>query len=144
MSNCTDLSDGTEFEISGDAFLDTFISANRSDKEELKTKTELAELLVNAGWKPFTVTFEKADGSLRTLVGKLVKPEPLLGRSLVTDFNVDDDDRFRFVDHRTIQSLVMDGVRYILKDPQQRKVSPQSSKHHSQPRDSFGRFTVSV
>ena len=58
----------------------------------------------------------KQDGTERTLRGKLVKPEPLLGRSMVEDLDSDDKkNRLRQVDHRTINWLVVDGVKYTVK-----------------------------
>jgi len=74
-----------------------------------------AEILVNAYHRPLTVCFVKNDGTERTLRGRLVKPEPLLGRSTVEDLDVTNGNRLRLVDHRTIKWIVVDGTKYTVK-----------------------------
>lgn len=51
-------------------------------------------------------------GELRVLTGHMVKPEPLLGRSRVWDLEKRD---FRLVDHRSLQWIIIRGVKYELK-----------------------------
>lgn len=135
---CEDLStNGHRFQIDGEDLIDSFESSEQWGTSEPKSMTELAEILVNAGYSPFLVTFTKQDGENRTLRGRLVKPEPLLGRSLVQDFEADDEG-LRLVDHRTIQSIIIRGVYYKLKvdsrfdglrtRSQQRRLAAQTSK----------------
>jgi hypothetical protein len=103
--------------VSGDKLIASASSADFVGSTEKITKTAAAELLTTSYGRPFTVTFEKADGSERTLRGRLVKPEPLLGRSMVEDLDIGGaKGRLRQVDHRTIKSLVLEGVKYLVKD----------------------------
>jgi hypothetical protein len=55
-------------------------------------------------------------GDRRTLVGYLASTEPKMGRSTVVDLEIaSDKHRLRLVDHRTINSLIIRNVRYVLK-----------------------------
>ena len=45
----------------------------------------------------------------------MVQVENNLGRSLVIDLKADSDNKFRQVDHRTIESIVFKNVKYVLK-----------------------------
>lgn len=56
-------------------------------------------------------------GDQRTLVGFLVNCEPTLGRSRVVDLDLPRDapDRTRLVDHRSIESIVIERVKYVVK-----------------------------
>lgn len=90
-------------------------SADQFEKEEKVTKTQAAEKLVHSINRPFTVSFAKTDGEERVLRGRLVKPEPLLGRSMVEDLDLKGVNRLRQVDHRTINYLIVDGVKYVVK-----------------------------
>lgn len=90
-------------------------SADQFEKEEKVTKTRAAEVLVHSTNRPFTVSFQKTDGEERVLRGRLVKPEPLLGRSMVEDLDLKGVNRLRQVDHRTINYLIVDGVKYVVK-----------------------------
>ncbi|MCA8938755.1 MAG: hypothetical protein KDB07_03020 [Planctomycetes bacterium] len=55
---------------------------------------------------------DNTQGELRVLQGHMLKPEPLLGRSHVWDF---ESKGIRLVDHRTVQWLILRGVKYELK-----------------------------
>lgn len=48
------------------------------------------------------------------LIGHLVKSEQHMGRSLVIDLEAPAGNNFRQVDHRTIKSIVLRNVRYVL------------------------------
>lgn len=110
--------DGTgEIRVQGRDLIESGFSADRFVEEEKVTKTRAAEILSSSYNRPFTVKFEKKDGSERTLRGRLIHPEPLMGRSLCEDLDVEDTsaNRLRLVDHRSITCLIVDGVRYTLK-----------------------------
>lgn len=104
-----------EFSVEGASLVEKAFSADRYSKTETVSKTEAAEKLVSSFNVPFTVVFEKSDGTNRVLRGRLVKTEPLLGRSMVEDLDVKKGNPLRQVDHRTIESLVVNGVRYVVK-----------------------------
>lgn len=111
----TDLHNGVEFQIIGDDLQKDCMSADKFTDVVKVTKTELAQKLVESYGRPFTVTFEKADKSNRTLRGRLLSSESLLGRSTVEDLDQPDGKRVRLVDHRTLHSLIVDNVKYSLK-----------------------------
>lgn len=112
----------SSFLVQGGDLIRSMASADLFEAEERVTKTRAAELLVTAYNRPFTVCFSKRDGSEHVLRGRLVQPEPLLGRSMCEDLDIDLEEsaapvgkrpsRLRLVDHRTIKWLVLDGVRY--------------------------------
>lgn len=98
--------------VRGKELLANAYSADLYTEEETVGKTRAAEILVNSPNRPLTVCFEKQDGTERTLRGRLVRPEPLLGRSMVEDLDLTGKDRLRQVDHRTIKFIIVDGVKY--------------------------------
>ena len=107
----------TEFEVHGRALIEKSFSADQFNTEEKVTKTVLAEILIKSFNVPFTVTFIKADGTERRLRGRLIKSEPLLGRSQAEDLDKPlSENRLRLVDHRTLKTLIVNGVKYVLKD----------------------------
>jgi len=112
-----DLDDNdNEITVTGKELLENSFSADQYDKEEKHaSKTRVAETLVHSPNRPLSVCFLKSDGTERVLRGRLVKPEPLLGRSMVEDLDVKGDNRLRQVDHRTIKWLIVDGVKYTVK-----------------------------
>lgn len=104
-----------DFEVNGTDLIEKGHSADQFSETVPVTKTKAAELLVSSHNRPLTVCFEKNDGTERTLRGRLITPEPLLGRSMVEDLDIQDGHRLRLVDHRTIQYLIVDGVKYTVK-----------------------------
>jgi hypothetical protein len=55
-------------------------------------------------------------GEERTLIGYLVSAEPKMGRSTVVDLNIPKGSHnLRQIDHRTLQSIVLKGIKYIVK-----------------------------
>ncbi len=114
--NVCDLDDDSkEISIDGKELIQKSYSADWYDDEIKESKTRIAKILVHSHNCPFTVCFHKADGEERTLRGRLVKPEPLMGRSLVEDLDVDSNHRQRLVDHRTLKWLIVDGTKHIVK-----------------------------
>ncbi len=107
--------DGSPITITGKELVENALSADYFAEEEKVTMTKAAELLVGSAHKPFTVAFEKADGTERVLRGRLIKPEALLGRSMVEDLDTYDKNRLRQVDHRTIRFLIVDGIKYLVR-----------------------------
>jgi hypothetical protein len=116
----SDMDNGQKFHVIGQPIIERALSADRHVKTEKKTMTQLAELLTQSWNRPLTVVFLKKDGSERTLRGRLVQPEILMGRSHVQDLDAavdpaDKTDGMRLVDHRTIQKLIVGGVQHTLK-----------------------------
>lgn len=107
---------GQTFTIKGPKLIEeSMSSADQFSKEEKVSMTRMAEVLTQAGDTAFTVVFVKQDGTERVLVGKLVDTENLLGRSNVIDLQVKQGTNLRQVDHRTIKSLIIKGVKYTIK-----------------------------
>lgn len=111
-----DLDGETEITVTGKELIERSLSANQFSEEIKVGKTAAAEILVGSPNKPISVCFDKQDGTERTLNGRLVRPEPLLGRSMMEDLDAfDKKNNLRQVDHRTIKWLVVDGVKYVVK-----------------------------
>ena len=104
-----------EIRVQGKELVVGSYSADQYTEEEKVTKTRAAEILIHSVNRPFTVSFLKADETERILRGRLVAPEPLLGRSMVEDLDTTDKHRLRQVDHRTINWIIVEGVKYVVK-----------------------------
>lgn len=105
-------------DVNGKSLIANALSADQSAETVKVTKTQLAQLLIDSTNRPFTVVFEKQDGTPRTLRGRLISHEALLGRSMCEDLDLKPDEkggRVRLVDHRTLKSLTVDGVQYEVK-----------------------------
>lgn len=115
----TNLDNGDKFSVRGDVLISAARSADLFEETVNVTMTKAAEILVTLFNVPFTVCFVKRDGTERILRGRLLAPEPLLGRSHVEDLdlpgNPGDASRIRLVDHRTIRWLIVEGVKYVVK-----------------------------
>jgi hypothetical protein len=107
--------DQGEFAVTGAHLIASSFSADQVLEEVTVTKTRAAEILVESFNRPLTVCFIKQEGGRRVLRGRLLQPEPLLGRSYVEDLDAVEKDRVRLVDHRTIRFLIVDGVKYTVK-----------------------------
>ena len=105
----------SDIDVSGDDLLKKCRSADLFSKEEKVTKTQAAEILSTSFGPPFTVVFEKQDGEGRTLRGVLKQTEPLMGRSYVEDLDIASGHRLRLVDHRSIQSIIINGKKFTVK-----------------------------
>ena len=111
----TDVDRQDSFRVQGKPLVESSYSADQFHTTKRATKTKVAETLVGAFNRPFSVCFEKTDGTERTLRGRLIKPEPLLGRSMVEDLDIVSGHRMRQVDHRTIRWLIVDGIKYTVR-----------------------------
>lgn len=110
----TDVDTGESFEVSGKPLIDAAFSADDFSSTEKVTQTQIAEKLVKSFNRPMTVEFKKKDGSPRTMRGRLLSSEHILGRSYLQDLDTSDNGT-RLVDHRTISRLVVEGVEYVVK-----------------------------
>jgi hypothetical protein len=110
-----DVDRGSRFKVQGDSLIKAGFSADEFTTTKRVSMTEAAQLLIDAKNRPLSVCFTKADGEKRTLRGRLVSPEPLLGRSMVEDLDISRGHRLRQVDHRTIEWLIVDGKKYVVK-----------------------------
>jgi len=109
-------SNKNEFTVQGKGLIEKTMNSNTQfDTEEKVSRTQAVEALLTAGDTVFTVEFTKADGSDRVLVGRLINTENHMGRSNVEDLLTTDTHKLRQVDHRTIKSLILRGVKYNVK-----------------------------
>lgn len=103
-------------EVKGKELVEACFSAAQFTKEEKVTMTRAAEILISAYNRPISVCFTKQDGTERVLEGRLICPEPLLGRSKMEDLSLPaTEHRMRLVDHRTVKWLIVDGIKYTVK-----------------------------
>lgn len=110
------LDTGTEFSVQGKVLLDEMKSADEYTKTETVTKTRLAEILTTSYNIALQVKFKKANGEMRTIRGRIKSHEPLMGRSYVEDLDIENhSERLRLVDHRTLEHVIVDGVKYEVK-----------------------------
>lgn len=80
-------------------------------EERFKTKGEFKQAKLNKFIKEEIMRGEK-----RTLVGYLLEMEPKMGRSQVIDLDIPiSEHRERQVDHRSIVSIIIRNVKYIVK-----------------------------
>jgi hypothetical protein len=109
------------FNVNGASLVEQALSADTFSETVSVTMTEAARILIEARNVPFTVCFRKQpgpknpEGELRSLRGRYVKHEELLGRSMVEDLDLEGPYRLRQVDHRTIQWLIVCGTKYVVK-----------------------------
>lgn len=102
------------FSVNGKELIESAASADYFQEVRKVNATAIATRLVNSVNRPFTVCFVKADGSERILRGRLVSAEPLMGRSMCEDLDLQGEkDTLRLVDHRTLQWLIVDGIKFI-------------------------------
>lgn len=107
---------GQELTIAGKEFIETNMkSAAQYSTTEKLGKNALAEKLFTAGDAIMQVKFKKQDGKNRTLVGYFMSQDTNLGRSNMTDLEITKGHNLRQVDHRTLQEVIVNGVRYTSK-----------------------------
>ena len=110
-----DVYSGDSFQVIGDALINVAESADQYAQSEKVRPTEIARIFVeDVGQFPFTVEFIKADGSRRTLRGRILSTsEKLRGYVQVEDLDINDSNkRMRQVDTRTVKTLVFNNKRY--------------------------------
>lgn len=113
---CKDLYTGNRYTIFGPTHAN-LSSADVFSRIENTNKTEIAKRLLESGDSVFTVEFVKQGGEPRTLRGRLVKEDPLMGRAMVEDLDIPfhEISNIRQVDLRTLKSLIIDNVKYVVK-----------------------------
>ena len=132
-----------EFSIDGSDMVADMKSASYFDKNDIQriSRTQMVDILTSVGGDPFSASYAKKDGQERLMVGKFLRHERHYGRSLVVDLQLlkewndtkakalaegkteeeanqaaekKTDGYLRLVDHRTLEWLITDGVRYEL------------------------------
>ena len=85
--------------------------------KDLKDKKKLAE-----------IAKELSEGGLSTMTCHLVDVENNLGRSTVIDLTAKSDNKFRQIDHRTIQYIIFKNVKYVLKKGAKKEAEEEEEK----------------
>ena len=85
--------------------------------KDLKDKKKVAELAK-----------ELTEGALTTMICHLVDVENNLGRSTVIDLSAKTDNKFRQIDHRTIQYIIFKNVKYVLKKGGKKEADEEEKK----------------
>jgi len=113
---CNDIYTGSRYTIFGPTHYN-ISSADTFNRIENSNKTELARKILDAGNAVFTVEFVKQNGEPRTMRGRLVSDDSLMGRALVEDLDLPNTavSNIRQVDLRTLKSLIIRGVKYTVK-----------------------------
>lgn len=112
----TNIDTNTDFHVRGNELISLSKSADQYNTEQEVTKMRAAEILVNSYNVPMTVSFTKANGENRVMRCRLVQPEHLLGRSHVEDLDLPSEtSRLRQIDHRTIEYLIVNNIKYTVK-----------------------------
>lgn len=150
---------GMQMDVSKD-IIERMWSANHFDTEVNMGMTDMAALLETIGDTVFSIQFRKkpneaavieklnslnmkevhnqaavlskelTEGETVTMVCRLVDLEPSLGRSTVIDFSARTQNKFRQIDHRTIDNLIFKNVRYILKKSGSKKSGEEAIPVH--------------
>lgn len=137
--------DGVTWMIDGNILEKECISASYFDKVVTMSRSEAIAKFAETGDRCFTVNFNKKvdfdeaydtvkntgklltnkelreklknvmAGEERTLIGYAFKRDNAWGRTIVRDLEQCDADKFRQVDHRTINWFICDGVKYLVR-----------------------------
>ncbi len=116
-----DLDRDTAFAVSGNELIGASMSADIYNEEVRANQSDVILAMMKLYNTPFTVCFDKKDGTERTIRGRLIEPDGLRGRSKVEELidadgkPVPTEKRFKQVDHRTIKWLIANGVKYIVR-----------------------------
>ena len=73
-----------------------------------------------------TLARELIEGEECTMVCHLVKAESSLGRSTVIDLSTSHANKFRKVDHRSINWIIINNCKYVLKKGGKKRVVEES------------------
>lgn len=148
------------------------VSASHFSRQQSLTMTALAELLETFSDTIFTVSFHKqptvdnalaklestpfkdlakkasalakdlTEGEVCQITGHLVKVENNLGRSTVIDLTAKGENRFRQVDHRTIEWLIFKNVKYVLKKGGAGKNEEDEERKRGEPLWDYSKLAV--
>ena len=86
---------------------------NKDSAEKVLKETSVADLKDKA--KLASIVKQFTEGESCTMICHLVEAENNLGRSVVIDLTAHGDNKFRQIDHRTIESITFQNVKYFLK-----------------------------
>jgi len=76
------------------------------------------------------------------MVCRLVNAESKLGRSTVIDLQSTHENKFRQIDHRTIEEIIVNNVKYELKKGSKRAEPEDDAKAKDEPKWDFSKLAV--
>lgn len=114
-AHVTNLDTGSDFFVRGNRLVELGLSADQFAETVKESKTAVATYFMHLYNTPFTVNFFKDDGTERTLRGRLIKTEPVFGKSLVEDLDKPASNRLRWVRHENINYVIANGVKRVAK-----------------------------
>jgi hypothetical protein len=101
--------------VDGRDLITNALSADYFKEEVELTATAMESLIMTRIYnRPISVLYIKENGEKRLLRGRYIDPAPF-GRSYMEDMDRPEGDRIRLVDHRTIQYLIANGIKYTVK-----------------------------
>lgn len=98
---------------------------------ELKDKSALS-----------TLAKELLEGEICEMVCRLVKAESRLGRSTVIDLSSTHENKFRQIDHRTIEHIIVNNAKYELKKGSKKVEADSEEKKKDEPKWDFSKMAV--
>lgn len=103
--------------VAGTDLIEHSLSADQFVEEKKVSRTDLIKVLITSYNRPLTVCFIKKNDEERVLRGRFIRHEEFYGRSIVEDLDAAGTpaQRIREADHRTLQWLIVDNVKYIVK-----------------------------
>jgi hypothetical protein len=104
---------GKQLVVDGNDMIQDMASADQFAETIRVSQTEMIDLLISSGGRPFTVDFIKKQGQERRLRGYFLSVDMRRGRSRCIDLDETDEKKIRLVDHRTLELLILGGVRYL-------------------------------
>lgn len=105
---------------------------NKDDAEEILKGIKFADLK-NKG-KVAEIAKSIIEGEPCNMICHLVKAENHLGRSTVIDLTAKSDNKFRQIDHRTIESIIFKNVKYSLKKGAKKAADDEEEKKKDGPK----------
>ena len=76
------------------------------------------------------------------MICHLVEAENNLGRSVVIDLTAACDNKFRQIDHRTIESITYNNVKYVLNKKGGKKAEEEEEKKKGEPKWDTSKLAV--
>ena len=111
----TDLINNRPLRIKGLDLIQSLQSADYFDEVIHASKTSIKDELDKAGSDVFTICFNKKDGSERVMRGKLLDAATDEGFSAAWDLDKPAEDRWRLINRREINWLILRGKKYVRK-----------------------------
>ena len=122
----TDLNNNKkEIRITGDELISNALSADQYHETIKVSKSDAIDVLLSAYNRPLKISFQKKDGTERIMRCRFIQEVEKFGRSMVEKFGrsmvenldiVGDEERIREVDHRELNWIILEGVRFEVKN----------------------------